>query len=81
MASPKLNSPVCVHWVDAVSYSSWHEHKAAIEREPVSVQSVGWLIRQDKSCLTLATSLCGDGDKGQILAIPANWVKKVTVLK
>jgi hypothetical protein len=69
---------VVVEWEDATTHSAWTEepHTANLAR----VRSVGMLLSRGAKETRLAMSLV-DRSYGDVLVIPTNQVRKVTVLR
>ena len=72
---------VRVTWEDAYSNASWRftdDLKQSFDDGPYIVDHIGWLIREGKDGLVLASRL-GDGGKsvGLLQFIPRGMVRKV----
>lgn len=72
---------VIVTWEDSrQSEGKWQWLSDFKPREPVTVQSVGWLIQDDADAKVLAQSLAPDGDDVQaagLKTIPTRCVVKI----
>jgi hypothetical protein len=78
----KRPATVEVLWDDACSYTSWHSRKAAKRwaKGRYRCRSVGLLVSESKTGLTLALSENCFGGYGDLLRIPRGMVLKVRVL-
>ena len=77
---PKL---VLVCWLDIVHgyYDGWCKAKKKSRKLKVSkVKSVGWLMKKNKTSLTLCQNLASDGDGFSLVTIPRGCVKKIRKL-
>lgn len=70
---PAETKIVRIHWKDACSVQGWHfQHE--IEEQGLSlVESVGWLVGEDDSCVKLAISV-SDGVAGNMTIIPKSGI-------
>lgn len=79
---------VLVEWVDSHSGRGWRDIDRIKETDSLlHARSVGWLLRETKEVILLASHITGE-DNGNILlqasgdmCIPKVAVKKITVLK
>ena len=79
---------VMVDWEDSRQpVSSWQFANDIPDPSPVKCSSVGWVLHQDKSVISLAPNV-GDGDNdvdytqvSGLIIIPISCVKEVTVLE
>ncbi len=70
---PAETKIVRIHWKDACSVQGWH-FKHEIEEQGLSlVESVGWLVGEDDSCVKLAISV-SDGVAGNMTIIPKSGI-------
>lgn len=74
---------VIVEWLDAVSeaHAGWKALDKIRENAPIPMKSVGWIVSNTKSHVTLVSSLDkgqseGDGD----VTIPKGMVQKIIEL-
>lgn len=64
---------IYVEWVDAVASSGWEKHE---EAESIHLcRSIGYVVKEDKDCLILASTISQDQNNCRI-AIPKAWIKK-----
>lgn len=68
---------VLVTWKDAKSEASgWKSIDEVVSGHPATVKSVGWILRQTKSKLVIASSLKDDECDGDT-TIPLGWVQSI----
>lgn len=81
MKLDKVASPTAalVTWLDASLLSGWFDSQDDIEPEPLRMQTLGWLIHQDKKVVILAMS-ASKYKYGELLIIPAGCVQTVDLL-
>lgn len=65
-----------ITWEDSVLYSKYLNSKEIrdIINSPQYVDSIGWLISEDETCIVISQSLSGDV-KGAILRIPKSLIR------
>ncbi len=82
MASkPKEHPLVLVEWIDSCGLArKWHDPSIIEEYAPLKCKSVGWLGRKDTDYLVMYSSWQPD-EVGDVFAIPASCVTKITKLK
>lgn len=68
-----------ITWVDPVEDPKWLDLDPKDPPRPVEVRSVGWVIHQDKTSLTLASSVTAEGSGGW-LTLPLGVIRKTRVL-
>lgn len=82
-----VNQLVFVEWADSFGAVGGWEHAAdARERRPAHTVSVGWIVKRDARCLTLAPHLgFGNGDDiaqmAGVISIPVAAVLRTVRLK
>lgn len=70
-----------VVWTDAVSDNDWMSLSQSRNQEPVTVITCGYLIREDATCISVATNARDDmASMFGITTIPAGWVQKITYM-
>lgn len=70
-----------VKWGDAHSRQSWVEVDQALkDHKPSVCYSVGWLLKRDKTGITLYGSLSEDSDIGNTQFIPKGMIQAVKTL-
>jgi hypothetical protein len=73
---------VHVIWFDAVSIDSWHPVDDLKKDDPAEIHSVGFLIADNKSKITLALNLDSQNDNASCtMVIPKKWIKSVKVVR
>lgn len=72
--------PVRLLWADACSKHGWQDPEKT-DFTPIIMCSVGWLVHQAKHVLSIAQSIGENGELGDILTVPMNWVVKVKHLR
>ena len=76
-----------VVWLDPSGRQKWHDFEYAKQAEPITCEVVGWIIRNDKKCLTVISSVTLDADgksiseAGDRTTLPKNIVVKITTLR
>ena len=87
---PKKNGPpkvrtapkVEVSWVDATSHSGWFEIGEALEKEPVLMHTLGYILERNKKFIKLVRSVENEGHAiGDPFIIPTDWVRKIKRIK
>lgn len=68
-----------VRWVDAMRSDGW----CVLAEAPHVVKCItrGWLIREDDEQVILAGTTSGDGEFGEVIAIPRGMVTAMETLK
>lgn len=69
-----------VEWEDAHSIDEWTPTNEILDYEPAIVYSSGFLIKNDKYCVTLAGNVDPDGALSCTMIIPKKMVRKITLL-
>lgn len=76
---------IYIEWADAISSGSgWteeHELDRWINDTEWIIKQVGWVLHEDKKCLTIASQIKPDDDFtcaqfGHIQKIPKTWIRK-----
>jgi hypothetical protein len=79
---PKRPQVVMVTWVDSASKDDWIPATDADKVVLGLIDSIGWLISQDKNYIRIATSVdVSDGMLGYVLIIPRIAIKRVRRIK
>lgn len=69
---------IYVEWIDAVADGSWETHDKA---EDVHLcQTIGYLIKETKLGLVIASTLSGKESNARI-TIPKAWIQKKKIVK
>lgn len=77
-----LIRPVEVAWVDATGHSGWQTVDEAMQKRPVLMYTLGYIIDRNDKYLKLVRSVEDEGsDVGDVFTIPNDWVRKITRLK
>lgn len=81
-SEPKRKA-VLVDWVDSCSFAQhrWRAVEEARQIEPSKIQSVGWLLREEKDFVVLTGSLDNDGNTSGTHTIPRGCVTRMRRLK
>jgi hypothetical protein len=88
--SEKFKNPisaplVLIEWFDAKDgYTGWHPVEEIFLEELATCQSVGWLIKDTKSQITIMSDYCEyneEKDGGRHITIPGSWVNKIIYLE
>lgn len=75
-------SLIVVDWEDAWATSGWARAEAAgKEHMPLPVKSVGFLIKQDKTGVSLAGGYDANGNPAGQHFIPAAMIRKIKKVK
>ena len=74
---------VCVEWNDAQDHETgWHNLSKAKKHGTCIVRSIGFIIDENDSKLTIAGDfILEDGETSRITAIPKDWCQKIIDLK
>lgn len=75
---------IIVHWLDIVHgyYDGWCDAKKKAKNfKPALMRSVGWLVKEKKTHLTLCQNLCKDGDGFSLVTIPRGCITNIRRLK
>jgi len=87
---PRKNGPpkvrkapkVEVSWVDATSHSGWYEVDEALEKQPVLMHTMGYLLEKNKKFIKLVRSVEDKGNAiGDPFIIPTDWVRRIKRVK
>jgi hypothetical protein len=71
-----------VDWIDSCSVRGWQRSDFRHEDTlPLPIKTVGYLLRSDKTCVTVIQSVSAEGAKAESLTIPRSCVKKVRELR
>tara|TARA_R100001377_G_scaffold319_1_gene302 strand:+ start:1524 stop:1814 length:291 start_codon:yes stop_codon:yes gene_type:complete len=81
-----LSAPlVLVEWFDAKDgETGWHPVEDIFFEQLATCQSVGWLIKDTKSQITIMSDYCEyneEKDGGRHITIPGSWVNKIIYLE
>ena len=81
-AISKLPRAVIVSWVDSASKDDWMAATDAGRVVLGAIDSIGWLISEDKNYIRIASSVdVNDGTLGYVLIIPREAIKRVRRVK
>lgn len=70
-----------VVWRDACTDGGWMTYDELRNHNPLQCRTVGRLVRQDKSQITLLPTISVDGKSSVPWAIPSDWVQEMTILR
>lgn len=75
----KKHHAYIVTWRDSATLPGWQ--RMALERDEVSIiTSVGWIVRETKTALTITTSISDSGSAMDALTIPREAITRKTKL-
>ena len=72
---------VRVLWVDACSGGSWEPLAECRKKGVLNSQSVGYLTRNDKTCVQMVQSISENGTLSDSITIPRRCIVKVSILQ
>lgn len=70
-----------VQWRDASSHDSWQPLSHAQEPKDFLVETVGWLIGENKDAIVLGTGITHNGSTACTWTIPKGMIIKKDVIK
>lgn len=75
----RIGRLVCVHWHDHWSRddAGWKAEKSFEEGRPVDCLSVGWIVKESRTTLTLCSSWNQDGDLDGDVTVVKKAIHKV----
>ena len=76
-----INTIVEILWEDACSLSGWDNIETYKNHTAMPVKSVGYLIKRNKKCITLAGTQALDEGFCQGITIPLSWMKQIRTLQ
>lgn len=79
-----MSHMVLVRWMDIVSFDgAWASGDDAAELKPSLMLTLGWLVSESESHITLAGSRCDDDDDtlGDLNAIPRGCIVSTTAVE
>lgn len=69
---------VIIHWKDTLSYEEWGEIEFLATDRPVSVYTCGFLVHEDKECVTLLQNVCPELGTGfHTVSIPKSFIREI----
>lgn len=72
---------VLVKWIDAVTKDiGWRKIEDIKKQKPDKCETVGWIIKQTKSHVTIVSTIGGDECDGDI-TIPLGMIKEIIPLE
>jgi len=71
---------VCVVWLDSCTEAGWM-HDAEATMRVAEIKSVGWLLEDTETQVTLAQSVDWEGKTSERLTMPKSVVVSITVLR
>jgi len=78
-----LEEKVEIEWIDAYEMESgWHDLEDAEKITPLTVFSLGYVVKDTKEFIIISADIGrkGDSDCGRVQVIPKPWVKKIKLL-
>jgi hypothetical protein len=74
---------VLVDWIDSTSFSThrWRDLGESKQLTPSKIQSVGFLVAEGKSFITLTGSLCEENNASGCMTIPRGCITRMRRLK
>ena len=81
MKLDKISNPqaALVTWIDTSLLSGWFDSQDEIDPQPLKMETLGWLIYQDKKIVILAMT-ASEYKFGELLIIPAGCIQSVDML-
>ncbi len=77
-----LTTIVEVHWFDANARSSWGSREDYLKHDIAPVVSIGYLLKENKTSITLVSSCGVDWDDcNGAISIPTPWIAKKKVIR
>lgn len=61
-------------WVDACGSSGWYNPEDC--KGPMHVESIGFVVKEDKESITIAPGRTADGQYMGYVTVPKGWIKK-----
>lgn len=71
--------PALITWLDTTNYEGWFGDSDEVPMEPLKMETLGWLIKQNKSVVVVAMT-ASKYKFGELLVIPASCVQSITTL-
>lgn len=72
---------VCVKWYDAFTEDTWDGHETTIDLKDAACVTVGFIVRESKEFISIASTLAESGEKTCIFNIPRGMIQKLNKLK
>jgi len=66
-------------WVDATAEAGWMDLGA--DKSMVSIKTVGWLVEETKTYISVSTSVSNHGHMNGYLTVPKAWITKRRYVK
>jgi hypothetical protein len=70
-----------IEWIDSCSYRGWQKGDFHLDIDPLPCKTIGYLVRDDKVCMTVVQTVSADDARAESMTIPRACVKKVRCLK
>lgn len=71
-----------ISWVDATGHSGWQSVDEALDRKPVLMHTLGYVIEKTDKYIKMVRSVEDEGhDVGDVFTIPTDWIQRVKRLK
>ena len=73
---------VYLEWVDATSGNGWSPVTGPADRTPAYMLSVGWLLEDTKSWITLTHTMDQSEEQANgFITVPKGWIRKKKVIR
>lgn len=69
-----------VEWVDSCEFGGWRDLDDVADMKPAPCTTIGYLLKEYKTHLVLASSICGSSNCSH-MSIPKGCITKITGLK
>jgi len=77
----KPGRPVSVEWLDICGVSDWMTLKEASTVEPITMLTLGWIVRDTPDTLVVASTVSPDNHLGSVHAIPKGCIQRIKTIK
>ena len=76
-----LTKVVELKWRDACTMGGWRAAEHYLQHEPMPITTVGYLLKDTKSAVTIVQSQSSDGDFNDCITVPKDWVVGIKVIR
>ena len=66
-----------IYWEDITGSSGWHGESEALKKEPMKILSVGWLLKEDRDKVIIASTLSEDVGAADVNVFPTGCIRKI----
>lgn len=77
----KRHHAYVIKWDDSAALKGWRAMAHAAQHCTAEITSIGWLVAETKTHMTITTSIAGDGQVMDALTIPKAAITKRTRLE